>query len=70
MEIGMPWIKFQRMIDFSNASVSIGKGSAEQLGFQWVPKLTLLSFLRMIACNDREKNGKWPAPGLDDTRLN
>jgi hypothetical protein len=50
--------KIPKKIDFSNASVSIGKGSAEQLGFQWVPKLTLLSFLRMIACNDREKNGK------------
>jgi hypothetical protein len=50
--------KIPKKINFSNASVSIDKCSAARLGVPMVPKLTLLSFLRMIACDSRDKNGK------------
>jgi TIR domain len=45
-------------IDFSNASVKIDLTSANQLGFDAPPKLTLLPFLRRIACDNIEEPGK------------
>ena len=45
-------------IDFANASVLIDKDSARELGFSGLPNLTLLPFLRRIACDSSEEPGK------------
>jgi hypothetical protein len=45
-------------IDFADASVLIDKDSARELGFSGLPNLTLLPFLRRIACDSSEQPGK------------
>jgi hypothetical protein len=45
-------------IDFADASVLIDRDSARELGFSGLPNLTLLSFLRRIACDGSEQSGK------------
>jgi TIR domain len=45
-------------IDFADASVSIDRDSARELGFSGLPNLTLLPFLRRIACDSSEVPGK------------
>jgi len=45
-------------IDFADASVLIDKDSARELGFSGLPNLTLLPFLRRIACDGSEQPGK------------
>jgi len=45
-------------IDFAGASVEIDRDSALELGFASPPKLTLLPFLRRIACDGSEEPGE------------
>ena len=45
-------------IDFADASVLIDKDSALTLGFADLPNLTLLPFLRRIACDSSDQPGK------------
>jgi hypothetical protein len=45
-------------IDFANASVLIDRDSARELGFSGLPNLTVLPFLRRIACAGSEEPGK------------
>lgn len=45
-------------IDFSDASVFIDRESAQELRFKEVPELTLLPFLRMIACDAADEDGR------------
>jgi hypothetical protein len=48
------WTKKIPEIDFADASVSIDRDSAWELGFSVPPNLTLLPFLRRIACDSSE----------------
>jgi TIR domain len=45
-------------IDFADASVLIDRDSSRELGFSDLPNLTLLPFLRRIACDSIEEPGK------------
>ena len=47
-----------RAIDFAEASVSIDRDSARELGFSGLPNLTLLPFLQRIACDSSGQPGK------------